>query len=147
MPLADAPAQPAPVHHAQARASSLERGVFRAINRVRRGHGLPRLRMVRPLVGVARLHSADMAGHRTLSHTSTSGTPFHRRIRRAVDARTVGETLIGYRGRMTGAFVVRAWMRSPSHRRQLLSWTYRRVGVGAASPRGYSVVTADFAGR
>ena len=147
MPIADMPAQPAPAHHAQARASTLERGVFRAINATRRRHGLPRVRASRRLVYVAKIQSYDLAQHNSLSHSSSNGMRFDRRIRSVVRARRVGEVVMAFHGRATGRRVVRAWMRSPSHRRQLLTWSYRRVGVGHASPRGYSVVTADFATR
>jgi uncharacterized protein YkwD len=117
--------------------------VFRAINGVRRRHGLPRLRMVRRLVFVAKLHSYDMASHGRLSHSSTNGMSFDRRIRTVVNARTVGETVISFPGRASAGRIVRAWMGSPSHRRELLGWSYRRIGVGSAG----SVVTADFASR
>lgn len=146
MPIADAPAQPpAPAHHAQARWDHVERGVFRAINRVRSRNGLPRLRLVYPITFMAKLHSLDLARHNRLSHSSTNGTPFYSRIRHVADARVVGETIIAYRGRNTGRRIVRAWMRSPSHRRELLAGSYRRVGVGRAGARGLTVVTADFA--
>ena len=147
VPIADAPAPPAPAIHAQARASRLERGVFRAINRARRRHGLPRVRFSRRLGFVAKLHSYDLATHFQLSHSSSNGTSFDRRIRTMARANRVGETIIGYRGHTTGRRIVRAWMRSPSHRRQLMTWGYRRAGVGRASANGYTVVTADFASR
>lgn len=148
MPIADAPAQPpASAHHARARWDHVERGVFRAVNRTRRRHGLPRLRLVYPITFMAKLHSLDLVRHGRLSHTSTDGTPFYRRIRHVADARAVGETIIGYRGRSTGRRIVGAWMRSPSHRRELLTGSYRRIGVGRAAARGRTVVTADFASR
>lgn len=150
MPLADAPApnapaQHAPAHHAQARLDRIERGVFRAVNRVRGNRGLPRLRLAPRMSFVATYHSRDQAYHRFVSHSSSDGTPFYARIRRAVNARTVGETIIEYRGRSSGRRIVRAWLRSPGHRREVLHPGYRRIGVGHATSRGISVVTADFA--
>lgn len=152
MPVADAPAaQPqahhAPAHHAAARFDRIERSVFRAINRTRGRHGLPRLRLVASISAVAAWHSRDLATNRMLSHSSSDGTSFDRRIRRVCTARSVGETVIQYRGRSTGRRIVRAWMRSPPHRAQLLGRSFRRVGVGRARVGGTSVVTADFAGR
>lgn len=150
MPLADspaqqAPAQHAPAHHSQARMDRTERAVYRAINRVRRRRDLPALRAVGGLTFVANLHSRDQVVNRFMSHSSSDGTPFDSRIRRVVRARSVGETLIRYRGRVTGPRIVRSWMRSPTHRRQLMTPGYRRIGVGHATRRGVSVVTADFA--
>lgn len=149
MPLADSPAHHAPAYHARARARAhrLERKVVRRINRVRRHRGLVRLRPARRLVFVAKVHSADMARHRRVSHSSTNGTPFDARIRSVIDARAVGETIIAFRGRRSARGIVRAWMRSPAHRDQLLTGAYRRVGVGHATARGHRVVTADFATR
>ena len=151
MPLADQPAQPAsaqhaPAHHAQARLDRTERGVARAVNRVRRRHGLPRLRLVPSISFVAAFHSQDQAVNRFVSHSSSDGTPFYARIRRVASARTVGETIIEYHGRVSGRRIVRAWMHSPGHRRELMSPVYRRIGVGHVTVRGMSVVTADFAG-
>lgn len=152
MPLADAPAQQAPAqrppaYRSRARDDRLERGIFRALNRVRSRYGLPRLRMVPKISLVAAVHSADLAANRFISHSSSNGMLFSRRVRRVVAARTVGETIIELRGSVTPRRVVRAWMRSPRHRAQLLAPGYRRVGVGRATVRGLSVVTADFASR
>lgn len=150
MPLADSPAQQpsaqhAPAYHAQARLDRTERAVYRAINGVRRRNDLPTVRMVGGLTLVANRHSRDQVINRFLSHSSSDGTPFGARIRQVVRARSVGETIIRYAGRVTGRGIVRSWMRSPTHRRQLMTPGYRRIGVGHASRRGTSVVTADFA--
>jgi uncharacterized protein YkwD len=150
MPVADAPAhhapaQQAPAHHAQARLDRIERSVYRAVNRVRRRHSLPRLRMVPSIAFVAAGHSTDQAANQFVSHSSSDGTTFDTRIRRVARARTVGETIIEFRGRYSGRRIVSAWMHSPSHRQELLTASYRRVGVGHATVRGVSVVTADFA--
>lgn len=150
MPVADAPAQQAPAqrapaHRAQARLSGLELRVFRAVNRARGRRGLPRLRLNLGLTFVAKIHSRDQVVNRFISHSSSNGAPFYSRIGRVVDARTVGETIAEFRGRSAGRRVVRTWLRSPAHRRELLNPRYRQIGVGHASMRGLSVVTADFA--
>jgi uncharacterized protein YkwD len=152
VPVADtpahhAPAHHAPAHHAQARLDRTERGVLRAINRVRTRHGLARVRFGRRLSAAAAWHSHDLLTHGLLSHSSSDGTPFANRIRRAADARRVGEVLIEFRGRRTARAIVRGWMHSPPHRAELLTPGYRRVGVGRASAAGATVVTADFASR
>lgn len=146
-PAHHAPAQanaPAP-HHAKARWDRLEIGVLRSVNRVRARRGLPRLRLNRRISFVAGIHSADMARHRFIGHSSSNGTPFNVRIRTVMNARTVGETLAAMRGSTTGRRVVRAWMHSPGHRTQVLNPRYRRMGVGRATGGGVVFVTADFA--
>jgi len=144
-PAQQAPAQYAPAHHAQARLDRTERAVYRAVNRVRHRHDASTLHAVSGITFVATDHSREQAINRVLSHSSSDGTPFSTRIRRVARARSVGETIIGYSGRISGRRIVRAWMRSPSHRRELLAPGYRRIGVGRATARGFSVVTADFA--
>lgn len=143
MPAAPAPAHPVHAHPA-ARSGGVERAIVARINGARRRYGLPRLRLVRPLSFVAGMHSLDLARRRGLSHTSSDGTTFARRVRRAVDAQVVGETIAEVSG--GGArTVVRAWLRSPSHRAELLGARFRRVGVGRVRRGGSVVVTADFA--
>ena len=151
MPLADTPAQTAPAQHApahhlaKARFDRVELGVFRSVNRVRRAYGLPRLRPSLRISFIAALHATDMARYRFMSHSSSNGTPFNTRIRMVENARVVGETLAALEGRATGRRVVRSWMRSPSHRAQVLNPRYRRIGVGRATAGGLVFVTADFA--
>jgi len=135
----------APAPHASARVDGLEHAVTRAINRIRRRHGLPALHLSRRLSRVASWHSFDLLSHGFLSHSSSNGTPFYSRIRHAVPARAVGETLIEFHGNCSGRRIVRYWMHSPPHRAELMSPAYRRVGVGRGSYRGATVVTADFA--
>ncbi|MCW2990387.1 MAG: hypothetical protein JWM73_981 [Solirubrobacterales bacterium] len=152
MPLADTPARHAPVHHAPAhhaaaRFDRTEISVFRAVNRARRHHGLRRLRLVPSISFMAAVHSQDQAVNRFVSHSSSDGTTFAQRIHRVANARAVGETIIEFGGRMSGRRIVRAWMNSPPHRRELMSGAYRRIGVGHSTVRGISVVTADFASR
>lgn len=146
MPVAHAPAQPVHAHPTRAaRAGRVERRIVRRINRARRRHGLRRLRSTRPLTFVAGLHSLDLARHHELSHASSDGTPFALRVRRVVDARVVGETIAEVSGRGGARAVVRAWLRSPAHRAEVLGPRFRRIGVAHARRGGASVVTADFA--
>jgi uncharacterized protein YkwD len=144
-PAHHASAQRAPVpHRSRADWDRIERGVHRALNRARARRGLPRLRLAPAISWVAASHSHDLLRHGFLSHTSSNGTSFHSRIRSVTRARTVGETVVAMRGRVTGRAVVRAWLRSPSHRAEVLGG-YRRVGVGRATRGGLTIVTADFA--
>ncbi|MDX6661797.1 MAG: hypothetical protein QOJ55_2619 [Solirubrobacteraceae bacterium] len=142
MPVAHAPALHAQAHR---RAARVDRNIARIIDQARAFCGLPRLRFSRPLARVARGHSSDLLAHDTLSHNSTTGAPFSWRIHRVTRARAVGETIALFRGRPSGATVVRAWLSSPSHRAELLSPAYARVGVGRVRRHGLVLVTADFA--
>ena len=119
------------------------------MNEVRVAHGLRPLRADRRLERAARLHSATMLKTDTFYHGA-----FAARIRRVgVRAPLVGENLAWGVGRLSRArSIVRMWMASPGHRRNLLDPGYRLVGVGAlrgdfGGYRSALMVTTDFAGR
>lgn len=143
---------PALAAHAAVHAPA-ERAIVRVLNRTRRAHGLHPLRMARGLHRAARSHSFDMLVRNMLTHDAGNGTPFGARVRRGAGYRAVGENVAWMpQGTGSGArSVVRLWMHSPPHRAQLLSPSYRFIGVGRLHGRlGRSpgvIVTADFATR
>ena len=81
-------------------------------------------------------HAADMFERRYFSHVSPGGSDLGDRVRRAGFARSgcswaVGEVLAwGVGSRSTAAGTVRAWLRSPGHRRILVSGRYGQIGLG-----------------
>lgn len=128
--------------------SSSELGMVRMINQIRADHILPPLRVDSKLRRAARAHSMDMLAHGYFGHGA-----FATRIRSfGVRGRVVGENLAWGTGRSGSASsVLRMWLRSPEHRRNLLRPTFRRIGLGMpigsfAGYRGARMVTADFAG-
>jgi uncharacterized protein YkwD len=126
------------------------------INAVRHHHGLHALRLNAKLSSAARAHSRDMVRRRYFSHDSPEGLTPVERIRGSGYLRTkgrwmVGETLAwGWRRRSSPARIVAAWLRSPPHRRVMLTPSFRDVGIGVAQgvprplPRGGATYTADF---
>jgi uncharacterized protein YkwD len=134
------------------------RKMQRAINEVRAEHGLRPVRRAPRLQKAARRHSRDMLRHRYFGHTSSGGVGFATRIRRSgfktVGAWSAGEAIgwgAGRRGRVRP--VLRAWMRSRSHRAIILTPRFRLVGIGRVRGgpwRGHAdarLWTADFATR
>ncbi len=109
-----------------------ERAIVRAINAERAARGLPGLRATRRLSRGAARHSRDLLRSDRLGHASSDGTPFARRIARAGSFRFAGEVIaFAPRGSASRArSVVRMWMRSPAHRRQLLDGRFRIMGIG-----------------
>jgi uncharacterized protein YkwD len=81
-------------------------------------------------------HAADMFQRRYFSHVSPEGGELADRARNAGFARpdcswAVGEVLAwGVGSRSTARGTIRAWLRSPSHRRILVSERYGQVGLG-----------------
>ncbi len=142
MPAAHAANSPAYVA-----ANRTERAIVRVMNHFRRRRGLRRLYFSPRLTFAAGLHSYDLASHGTISHAGSDGSSVATRVLRVTRARVIGETIIAApRGRALGPrTVVRAWLHSPPHRRELLSRRFRRVGVARVRGPYTTVITADFA--
>jgi len=81
-------------------------------------------------------HSADMVRRRYFSHVSPDGGTLRKRIAASgylngASYWTLGEVLAWAGGRsFTPAGVVKAWMRSPAHKRALLIASFREIGIG-----------------
>jgi uncharacterized protein YkwD len=138
--------------HARSVHDRLERAIAREINQVRARQGLRAVRSSRSLARAAARHSGDQLGHDQVTHTSSDGTPFQRRIRRYTRG-SAGEVIAWVdRGTARRAqTIVQLWLGSPSHRAQLMTSSFRRVGIGAGNgmlgARPGTIVTADFASR
>jgi uncharacterized protein YkwD len=129
--------------------SEREASLLGAVNAVRAAHDLRPLSVDGRLVRAARGHSATLLRRDVLTHGD-----FHRRMRRSgARGPLYGENLAwGTGARASARKIVRAWLQSPSHRRNLLRPGFRRIGLGTktgtfAGRRGTTMVTADFAGR
>jgi uncharacterized protein YkwD len=117
-------------------AARLEDQVAKRVNLVRRWHGLRPLRESRGLAAAARRHSREMGVKGYFEHDSASGAAFWHRIERSYGSRgfghwEVGENIAWNTARATAADVVRQWMHSPPHRANMLSRSWRELGLGA----------------
>ena len=119
----------------EVRDARLERATVCAINRLRTRRGLHPVRQHPRLQRAASGHAADMVRRRYFSHQSPEGLSSYDRIRRAGYLRgaaywTLAEDLAWETGPgPSPADTVRAWMRSPGHRRALLLASVREIGV------------------
>lgn len=118
-------------------------------NQARTSRGLPRLCVHPALQRAARGHSADMIQRDYFSHGNV-GARLHNYGYRW---RTYGEN-IAYGSGSAGApnNIFNAWMRSSSHRPNILGRQYREIGVGAVvgtykGTRNVTMWTADFGSR
>jgi uncharacterized protein YkwD len=122
-----------------ASATPRQAAVVRILNAARAEHGLAPLRRDARLARAATRHSRDMVAHRYFAHESRDGARFSSRIAATgfMPARGrwwVGENLAWGRDHDAAPeSIVQAWLRSPTHRRVMLSARYRRVGIGVAS--------------
>lgn len=128
------------------------------INDQRQDRGLRPLRLNSRLSIAARAHSQDMVSRRYFSHTSPGGVTFDRRLKRTgyiAGARSwaIGENLAWGSGTLAPPrAIVRAWMRSPGHRRNMLDRTFEEIGIGIVigTPMGDddgATYTTDFGAR
>jgi len=136
---------------APASASTLslsESTMLAEINRTRAAHGLAPLRVDWNAQRAARAHSADMLRRGYFAHG-----PYVQRLQRfGLRGPRVGENIAWGAGTSSRPrAIVAMWLRSPTHRANLLRPGFRRIGI--ATPRGTFagrpnavVVTANFAG-
>ncbi len=128
------------------------------LNDARGDHGLRPMRLNARLSFAARHHSRDMVARGYFSHTGPGGVTFDRRLRRTgyvngARSWTIGENIAWGSGSLaTPSAIVRAWMHSPGHRRNILDGSFDEIGIGIAlgTPVGRSnggTYTTDFGGR
>jgi len=125
-----------------------EGALLRQMNVVRAQHGLGRLTLDPPLERAANAHSREMIAAGVFEHGAFASrmAQFH------VQGSLAGENLAWGTGSYGSARgVVAGWLGSPEHRANLLSPTFRRVGIASIGATflghpGARVITADFAG-
>ena len=141
----------------QATKRALVRATLCVLNNARARHNLRPLRLNRKLSTAARRHSRAMARHRFFSHSSLGGASFVDRIRGTgylSGARSwyVGENIAYGSGRRSSPRSIgTAWMNSAPHRANILSSSFRQIGIGVASGTpvggGGATYTTDFGRR
>ena len=115
-----------------------QRRLLCLMNRTRARFGLPSLRANRCLHRVAARHAHDMVFRRYFAHVTPNGWDPGRRARASgyvprSQRWVVGENIAwGVAGAARPAWVVRAWMHSPGHRRNLLNPRFHDAGIGVS---------------
>lgn len=113
-------------------ALSLIQRVVDLTNQQRAEAGLPALILDPALCNAAQAHSDDMASHDFFGHTGSDGSTLVQRLTAAAYGPIYfcGENIAA--GQPSPEEVIDAWMRSPSHRENILSPNYHQIGVGYA---------------
>ena len=120
--------------HADANKASIKQvdtGTVCLLNAARRRHGLPLLHLNRKLSLASKRHARSMAAHHYFEHGDFVGRI--RAVHYLSGARSwiVGENIAWGSQRLgTPAEIVKAWMNSPPHRANILSRSFREIGVG-----------------
>lgn len=120
------------------------REVVRLVNVERAGHGCPPVRRNAALEKAAQRHADDMATRGFFDHTNPDGAdPGARIIAAGYSWSSYGENIAV--GQATPAAVMRAWMNSPGHRRNILECRSAEIGVGIRFATGGPWWTQDLA--
>ncbi|MGI5892500.1 MAG: stalk domain-containing protein [Bacillota bacterium] len=107
--------------------TTMQQEIFKLVNIERSKKGLSAYKFDTSLNNMAKAHSIDMAENNFFSHTSpTYGDPQARAQKYGI--RNIGEN-IAY-GYPSAHSVVTGFMNSPSHRANLLSSSFKYVGIG-----------------
>lgn len=154
---------PAQVAGAKGRSSAppTARQLLVQINGERTRRGLKPLRLSRPLTTAADRHTREMGKKGFFSHDSADGTSFWQRVRRfypctGYTSCSAGENILWSSAGIDAAGAVRLWMKSPGHRRNILTPGWREIGISARSftsapgtyrNLGVTVITTDFGTR
>ena len=151
---------PGAVHSAtgsRTTATALERGILAELNGVRAAHGLRPLKLSSALAAAARQHTFEMLDDGHFEHESANGAPFWKRIEQfypqGIGHWEVGENLLWWSPSLTARKAVEFWMGSAGHRENILSPTWREIGIAAVHSStstgeygggAVTLITADF---
>lgn len=115
---------------------TLEQNLQREINAVRAQYGLRPLRPSRALTTAAESYTRTMLRRGFFDHNAPNGTTFAQRLKSRYSPEgyarwTVGENLLSASAKIGAKRAVELWMNSPHHRDNLLSPTFRQMGIAA----------------
>lgn len=120
-----------------------ERAILALTNNERRKFGLEPLRQSSALMSIARIHSQHMCDTKTLRHESDAFPKGWQTLEQrltGVHVSSGGENL-AYHSKLKDPekwadLVVRGWMKSPEHKKNIVNKDYRFLGVGAGNCQG-----------
>lgn len=120
--------------------------IYELVNRERARMRLGQLQWDDQLADLARSYSEQMADENFFSHYDHSGETVVQRAQqqRIKGWERIGENLFTTRGLDNiSAFAVRGWMRSPSHRENILDRGWDATGIGIAVARDGKVYITE----
>jgi uncharacterized YkwD family protein len=129
---------PAPAENQQtvSQVSAFEQKVVELTNQERAKYGVPALKLDVELSKVARTKSSDMKSKGYFAHNSpTYGSPFDMMKQFGITYRSAGENIA--MGQRTPEEVVKAWMNSEGHRKNILNSSFTHIGVGYVGEGNY----------
>jgi uncharacterized protein YkwD len=141
--------------------ASFEASLVKQINAVRQARGLRPFTVSAKLAAAATQHSREMGTYGYFEHESPDRSPFWKRIEQWYPSSGwrswgVAENILYSSPDLSAGYAVSSWMSSPGHRANLLSRSWREIGVAAvhfaSAPGTYddrpvTILTADFGAR
>ena len=110
-----------------------KRSTLCLLNKIRRGHGLRRLRENKRLSRASQRHSNAMVRRGFFEHGDFVGRIRSANYLNGARAWNVGENIAwGSQDYATPRSIVRSWMDSPGHRANILSSRFREIGIGVS---------------
>jgi uncharacterized protein YkwD len=105
--------------------------VIKAHNRIRAEAKLPPLEPSSKLQAAAERHAKDMAAQGKMSHKGSDGSSsMHRITAKGYNYRRAGENIAA--GHFTVDGLMKGWMESPHHKRNILG-SFSQIGVACAT--------------
>ena len=124
------PEKPAPKASPADNLEDLRLEILEAHNRIRVDAKLNKLSVSKKLQAAAQAHAMDMAANRKMSHRGSRGSTLTDRIKaQSYRYRRAGENVAA--GRFNPERVMKGWMDSPPHKRNILGG-FSQIGVGCA---------------
>jgi uncharacterized protein YkwD len=111
--------------------------VIKLTNKERAAKGCAPLKASNRLTTAAQRHANDMAAKDYFSHNSLDGRQWWQRIEALGYKNPAGEN-IAY-GFDTASSVVKGWMNSPGHKRNILDCKFNKIGIGFTADGKYWV--------
>ncbi|MET0423555.1 MAG: CAP domain-containing protein [Actinoplanes sp.] len=122
----------------------IQQRILELINQNRRRGGCHAVKLDRRLIEAANEHASDMARRRYFAHESPNGARAGARVSEAgYKWKRYGENIA--RGADSAYEVVNGWMRSPSHRKNIMDCRLQQMGIGLAIGGGTPYWVQDFA--
>jgi uncharacterized protein YkwD len=122
----------------------LELAIFNEINNVRQQYGVHPLRWDDRVAEVARKHSEDMVKRNYYGHISPEGKSAQNRMFQSGIGCFAGENIEQAYTYDSAETIVKRWLDSKEHRKNILSKEYGRTGIGIASNGQINFITQDF---
>jgi uncharacterized protein YkwD len=112
--------------------AALRAELVQGINAQRAAKGLTALAPSAQLAEAAQKHACDNAGRNKMSHTGSDGSKVSTRIKRTGYSYGRANENVGYGYRDPGS-MLKGWMNSDGHRRNILARGTQHIGIGRAT--------------